>query len=65
MDQTEQDHLINFIHVLIYDQPVEFMDENVQFVFTLDLIMLLVEDLLLNFHASYLMSCGEYQYEAN
>lgn len=65
MNQAQENHLIDFVNVLVYYQPIEFVDEDIQFVFTLDLIMFLVENLPLYFHTSYLLSSWEYQYQSN
>jgi hypothetical protein len=61
MYHTKEYHLINFINMLINDESVELMNKDVQFILTLDLVMLLIEDLVLDFDVSYLFSSWEYQ----
>lgn len=56
VNKTKEYHLVDFIHMLIDDESIEFVDEDVEFVLTLDLIMLLVKDLLLNLVVSDLSS---------
>jgi hypothetical protein len=51
--------------MLVNDQSVEFMNENIELVFTLDLIMLLVKYLLFNFLVSYLLGHWENQNHSN
>lgn len=56
MYYTKKDHLIDFVDMLINDESVKLMNKDVQFIFTLDLIMLFVEDLLLDLTISDLSS---------
>lgn len=48
VNDTKENHLIDLVDVLIDDQAVEFVNEEVQLVLTLDLVMLLCEYLPLN-----------------
>jgi len=48
VNDTKEDHLIDLVDMLIDDQAVELVNEEVQLVFTLDLVMLLCEYLPLN-----------------
>jgi hypothetical protein len=51
--------------MLINDESVELMNEDVQLIFTLDLVMLLIKDLVPDLNVSNLFSSRENQDKAN
>ena len=59
--ETQQDQLVDLIDVLVYNQAIELMNVQVQLVLTLDLVMLLGEDLLGDLGLSQLMHSRENQ----
>jgi len=63
--ESQQNHFIYFIHMLIDDKPIKLMYEEVKFKLTLDLIMLLCENLLLNLGFSDLLHSWEYKNSSN
>ena len=63
--ETQEDHFIHFIDVLVYNESVKFVNKEIQLVLTLDLVMLLGEYFLGYLGLPHLMYCGENQNEAD
>lgn len=65
VDQAQQDHFVYLVYMLVDYQAVEFVDKEIEFVLTLDFVVLFGEDLTLDLGLTDLRDCWEQQYESD